>query len=41
MTGANMQLVTVNVKLGENDPEPDQHLEPVRMRFPTLQRRCS
>ena len=29
MTGANMNLVTVNVKLGENDPEPDQKLEPV------------
>jgi hypothetical protein len=30
MTGANMNLVTVNVKLGENDPEPEQKLEPVR-----------
>jgi len=29
MTGANMNLVTVNVKLGENDPEPEQKLEPV------------
>ncbi len=29
MTGANMNLVTVNVKLGENDPDPEQHLEPV------------
>ena len=29
MTGANMNLVTVNVELGANDPEPDQHLEPV------------
>ncbi|CAD6583324.1 MAG: hypothetical protein TREMPRED_003525 [Tremellales sp. Tagirdzhanova-0007] len=28
MTGANMNLVTVNVELGANDPEPDQHLEP-------------
>ena len=24
-----MNLVTVNVKLGENDPEPEQKLEPV------------
>jgi ADP-ribose pyrophosphatase len=31
MTGANMNLVTVNVKLGENDPEPEQKLEPVRL----------
>jgi hypothetical protein len=29
MTGANMKLVTVNVKLGENDPEPEPKLEPV------------
>lgn len=29
MTGANMNLVTVNVKLGENDPEPEPKLEPV------------
>jgi hypothetical protein len=29
MTGANMHLVTVNVKLGENDPEPEQKLDPV------------
>jgi ADP-ribose pyrophosphatase len=29
MTGANMNLVTVNVKLGESDPEPEQKLEPV------------
>jgi len=28
MTGANMHLVTVNVKLGENDPEPEQKLDP-------------
>jgi hypothetical protein len=27
MTGANMNLVTVNVKLGENDAEPEQHLD--------------
>ena len=24
-----MNLVTINVKLGENDPEPEQKLEPV------------
>jgi hypothetical protein len=29
MTGANMNLVTVDIKLGENDPEPEQKLEPV------------
>jgi len=29
MTGANMNLVTINVKLGENDPEPEQKLDPV------------
>lgn len=29
MTGANMNLVTVNVKLGENDEEPEQHLDDV------------
>lgn len=29
MTGANMNLVTINVKLGENDPEPEQNLDPV------------
>jgi ADP-ribose pyrophosphatase len=29
MTGANMNLVTINVKLGKNDPEPEQKLEPV------------
>ncbi|WWC88013.1 uncharacterized protein L201_002915 [Kwoniella dendrophila CBS 6074] len=28
MTGANMNLVTVDIKLGENDPEPEQKLEP-------------
>ncbi|OCF75136.1 ADP-ribose pyrophosphatase [Kwoniella mangroviensis CBS 8886] len=28
MSGANMHLVTVDVKLGENDPEPEQKLEP-------------
>nr|XP_031858748.1 uncharacterized protein CI109_005843 [Kwoniella shandongensis]KAA5525820.1 hypothetical protein CI109_005843 [Kwoniella shandongensis] len=28
MTGANMHLVTVNVKLGEHDPDPEQKLEP-------------
>ncbi|KAK8865728.1 hypothetical protein IAR55_000874 [Kwoniella newhampshirensis] len=28
MSGANMHLVTVNVKLGENDPDPEQKLEP-------------
>lgn len=27
MTGANMKLVTVNVKLYEDDPEPEQHLD--------------
>lgn len=30
MTGANMNLVTVNVKLGENDEDPQQHLDEVR-----------
>lgn len=29
MTGANMNLVTINVKLNENDPEPEQKLDPV------------
>ena len=29
MTGANMKLVTVNVKLGENDEDPEQHLDQV------------
>lgn len=29
MTGANFNLVTVKVKLNENDPEPEQHLEEV------------
>ena len=33
MTGANMQLVTVNVQLGEDDPDPEQKLDPVRL-FP-------
>ncbi|ORX34157.1 NUDIX hydrolase domain-like protein [Kockovaella imperatae] len=28
MTGANCKVVTVSVKLDENDPEPDQHLDP-------------
>ncbi|RXK35524.1 ADP-ribose pyrophosphatase [Tremella mesenterica] len=27
MTGANMQLVTINVNLGKNDPEPQQKLD--------------
>jgi hypothetical protein len=29
MTGANMRLVTVNVKLGEKDEDPEQHLDEV------------
>jgi hypothetical protein len=29
MTGANFNLVTVKVKLGENDPDPEQHLDEV------------
>jgi len=29
MSGANMHLVTVNVTLGENDEEPQQHLDEV------------
>ena len=29
MSGANMNLVTVNVKLGEKDEEPEQKLDPV------------
>jgi hypothetical protein len=29
MTGANMNLVTVNVKLREDDTEPEQHLDQV------------
>jgi hypothetical protein len=33
MTGANMKLVTVNVKLGENDEEPEQHLDDVSEAF--------
>jgi hypothetical protein len=31
MTGANMNLVMVDIKLGENDPDPEQKLEPVRI----------
>jgi hypothetical protein len=31
MTGANMNLVTVNVKLGENDEDPQQHLDEVSL----------
>lgn len=34
MSGANMHLVTVNVKLGENDPEPEQKLDPVSHAIP-------
>lgn len=30
MSGANMNLVTVDIYMGENDPEPEQKLEPVR-----------
>jgi hypothetical protein len=29
MTGANMKLVTVNVKLDEGDEDPQQHLDQV------------
>lgn len=29
MTGANMQLVTINVHLEADDPEPEQHLDEV------------
>jgi hypothetical protein len=29
MTGANMKLVTINVELGENDEDPEQHLDQV------------
>ena len=29
MTGANFNLVTVRVELGEDDPEPEQHLDEV------------
>ena len=36
MTGANMNLVTVNVKLGENDPEPEPKLEPVSLQLNRL-----
>ena len=36
MSGANMILVTVNVMLGENDPEPDQHLDPVSLSITVL-----
>lgn len=36
MTGATMQLATVDVKLGENDEEPAQHLDEVRMSFDCL-----
>jgi ADP-ribose pyrophosphatase len=35
MTGANFNLVTVKVKLGENDPDPEQHLEEVSARIYT------
>lgn len=34
MTGANMNLVTINVKLGENDNEPEQKLEPASFNAP-------
>jgi hypothetical protein len=27
MTGANFNLITVKVKLGEDDPKPEQHLD--------------
>ena len=36
MSGANMILVTVNVMLGKNDPEPDQHLDPVSLSITVL-----
>jgi hypothetical protein len=36
MTGANMNLVTVNVKLGENDEDPQQHLDEVSFMNPSL-----
>lgn len=29
MTGANMKLVTVNVRLNEGDEDPQQHLDQV------------
>lgn len=29
MTGANFNLITVRVKLEENDPKPEQHLDEV------------
>lgn len=29
MTGANMKLVTVKVELGEEDEDPQQHLDEV------------
>jgi hypothetical protein len=31
MTGANMKLVTVNVKLNEGDEDPEQHLDQVSL----------
>lgn len=33
MTGATMQLATVDVKLGESDEEPEQHLDEVRLSY--------
>ena len=37
MTGANMKLVTVTVKLNEGDEDPEQHLEQVcRQAYSTL-----
>lgn len=40
MTGANFNLVTVRVKLGENDADPEQNLDEVsELRCPRLIRR--
>ena len=36
MSGANFNLITVKVKLEENDPKPEQHLDEVNFRSKQL-----
>lgn len=35
MSGANMHLVIIDVKLGEHDPDPEQHLDQVSLHLAT------
>lgn len=35
MSGANMHLVIIHVKLGEHDPDPEQHLDDVSLHLAT------